>query len=50
MNTGKQMIALFIVIGACLGLVAFILVLVKKQNCQTKEPLTTSSCGKLDDK
>ena len=50
MNTGKQIINTFVVIAACLGLAAFILVLVKKQNCQTKEPLTTSSCGKLDDK
>ena len=46
----KHIINTFVAIAACLGLVAFILVLVKKQNCQTKEPLTTSSCGKLDDK
>ena len=46
----KHIINTFIVIAACLGIAAFILVLVKKQNCQTKEPLTTSSCGKLDDK
>jgi hypothetical protein len=39
MNTGKQMIALFIVIGACLGIAAFVLVLTSKQNCQTKENL-----------
>ena len=46
----KHIINTFVAIAACLGLAAFILVLVKKQNCQTKEPLTTSSCGKLDDK
>ena len=45
----KHITNIFIVIAACLGLAAFILVLVKKQNCQTKESLTTS-CGKLDDK
>jgi hypothetical protein len=32
----KHIINTFIVIAACLGLAAFILVLVKKQNCQTK--------------
>jgi len=39
MNTGKQMIALFIVIGACLGIAAFVLVLTSKQStkCPTRE-------------
>ena len=45
----KQIINTFVVIAACLGVAAFVLVLVKKQNCQTKEPLTTTSCGNLDD-
>ena len=39
----KQIINTFVVIAACLGLAAFILVLVKKQNCQTKEPFDNSS-------
>ena len=39
----KHIINTFIVIAACLGVAAFILVLVKKQNYKTKEPLTTSS-------
>ena len=46
----KHIINTFVAIAACLGVAAFVMVLVKKQNCQTKEPLTTSSCGKLDDK
>jgi hypothetical protein len=46
----KHIINTFVAIAACLGLAAFILVLVKKQKYQTKEPLTTTSCGKLDDK
>ena len=43
MNTGKQLIALFIVIGACLGIAAFVMVLTSKQNCQTKEKLTINT-------
>ena len=44
MNTGKQMIALFIVIGACLGIAAFVLVLTSKQptKCPTKENYCTN--------
>lgn len=41
----KQIINTFVAIAACLGVAAFILVLIPKQNCETKEPLTTSSCG-----
>ena len=44
----KHIINTFVAIAACLGLAAFILVLVKKQNCQTKEPLTTSSYKQYD--
>ena len=45
MNTGKQMIALFIVIGACLGIAAFVLVLTSKQStkCPIKENLVYSA-------
>jgi len=44
MNTVKQMISLFIVIGACLGIVAFVLALTSKQNCDTKEHYESSEC------
>ena len=37
MNTGKQMIALFIVIGACLGIAAFVMVLTSKQSTKCKQ-------------
>ena len=48
MNTVKQMISLFIVIGACLGVAAFVLELTSKQNCDTKEQYySTAQC--IDD-
>ena len=34
----KQIINTFVAIAACLGVAAFVMVLVRKQNCQTKEP------------
>ena len=48
MNTVKQMISLFIVIGACLGIVAFVMVLTSKQNCDTKEHYESSDCNYTD--
>jgi hypothetical protein len=48
MNTVKQMISLFIVIGACLGIVAFVLALTSKQNCDTKERYESSDCNGAD--
>ena len=42
------MIALFIVIGACLGIAAFVMVLTSKQNCQTKEKLLTINTNARD--
>ena len=37
------MIALFIVIGACLGISAFVMVLVRKQKCHIKENYCTKN-------
>ena len=45
MNTGKQMIALFIVIGACLGIAAFVLVLTSKQPTKCHEAFEIGTDG-----
>ena len=37
MTTLQTIMTVFIAIGVCLGIAAFILVLTSKQNCQTKE-------------
>ena len=48
MNPVKQMMTAFIIIGACLGIAAFVLVLTSKQNCDTKEQYySTEEC--IDD-
>ena len=39
----KHIINTFVAIAACLGVAAFVMVLVKKQNCQTKEPFDYST-------
>ena len=39
----KYIINTFVAIAACLGVAAFILVLIPKQNCQTKEKLVATN-------